>query len=425
MPHFIQNKLASPVFLTFILALVAMPLAIMSTQSVPSPLFYFLLVLSLFIVIALRPAQNTFRLKTFSWLFALCAVFVVAVVVSELVNGRSDGAGFEKALRFSAGLPLLVAACCYVPRRWLSYSVFGVYAALVFAIAFIVVLALPDFIRPETSAVYNAVGYGDLTFLLSVITLYSCNVTFTRFARAEKILKILLGLLGIAAFVLTQTRSGWVAVPFFLLFGIMIHMRENNRMRLAGVFLLGLVLAAAVTLTVPGIKDRVQLGEKEFTECITTDSTKLSSICIRLQLWRSTVAIWEENPLFGSGANKYFSEFMKTEGVQRGLVSEVVANQWGEPHNDWLQALSSYGLFGVLGLFLVYFAPAAVFVKRMLRTTNEELRTYAAMGAAVCVGFAVFGLSELMFRGLRTMGFYTVIVAVYLALSTRIRGVEH
>lgn len=70
MPHFIQNKLASPVFLTFILALVAMPLAIMSTQSVPSPLFYFLLVLSLFIVIALRPAQNTFRLKTFSWLFA-------------------------------------------------------------------------------------------------------------------------------------------------------------------------------------------------------------------------------------------------------------------------------------------------------------------------------------------------------------------
>jgi O-antigen ligase len=47
------------------------------------------------------------------------------------------------------------------------------------------------------------------------------------------------------------------------------------------------------------------------------------------------------------------------------------------------------------------------------------------MGAAVCVGFAVFGLSELMFRGLRTMGFYTVIVAVYLALSTRIRGVEH
>ena len=425
MPHFTQNKLANPVFLTFIVALMAMPLAIMSTQSVPSPLFYVLLALSLFIVIAVRPAQNTFRLKTFSWLFALCAVFVIAVVISELVNGRSDGTGFEKALRFSAGLPLLVAACCYVPRRWLSYSVFGVYAALVFAIWFIVDLSLPDFIRPETSAVYNAVGYGDLTILLSVITLYSCNVTFTRFARTEKILKIILGLLGIAAFVLTQTRSGWLAVPFFLLFGVMIHMRQNNRMKLAGVFVIGLVLAAVVTLTVPGIKDRVQLGEKEFTECITTDSTKLSSICIRLQLWRSTIAIWEENPLFGSGSNGYFSEFMKTEGVQRGLVSKVVANQWGEPHNDWLQALSSYGILGVLGLFFVYFAPAAVFVKRMLRTTNEELRTYAAMGAAVCIGFAVFGLSELMFRGIRTMGFYTVIVAVYLALSTRIRGIEH
>lgn len=425
MSTFMDNKTATPVFSLFIMALTVMPLAVMSTQRAPSPLFYVLIALSLYIVIALRPAQDTFRLKTFASLFVFCAVFVVAVFVSELVNERSGGADFEKAFRFSAGLPLLVAACCYSPRRWLAYTVFGVYAALIFAIGFIVDLSLPDFIRPETSAVYNAVGYGDLTFLLSVITLYSCNVTFTSFAKAEKIIKILLGVAGIAAFVLTQTRSGWVAVPFFLLFGIMIHLRENNRMKLAGVFAVGLVLAATVTLTVPGIKDRVQLGEKELTECISTNSTELSSVCIRLQLWRSTIAIWEANPLFGSGSNSYFSEFMKTEGVQRGLVSEVVANQWGEPHNDWLQALSSYGLFGVLGLFLVYFAPAAVFVKRMLRTTDYERRTYAAMGAAVCIGFAVFGLTETMFRGLRTMGFYTVMVAVFLALSTRIRGVEH
>lgn len=424
MPNTIQSKTAKPVFLFFILVLLAMPLAVMSTQKVPSPLFYALLALSLYIAVAVRPAQDTFRLKTFSTLFILCGVFAVAVLVSEWVTGRSEGAGLEKALRFSAGLPLLVVACCHAPRRWLAYTMFGVYAALVFAIVFIVNLSLPDFVRPETSAVYNAVGYGDLTFLLSVITLYSCNIPFTRFARTEKILKAVLGILGIMAFVLTQTRSGWVAVPFFLLFGILIHLRENNRMKLAGVFVMGLVLAAVVTLTVPGIKDRVQLGEKELKECITTNSNELSSVCIRLQLWRSTIAIWEESPVFGSGANSYFSEFMRTEGVRRGLVSEVVANQWGEPHNDWLQALSSYGLFGVLGLFLLYFAPAAVFLKRMLRTTDEQLRTYAAMGAAVCVGFAIFGLTELMFRGLRTMGFYTVMVAIYLALSTRIRGVE-
>ncbi len=424
MPHTANRKIATPVFVLFVLALLVMPLAVMSTQKVPSPLFYFLLALSLFTVLALKPAQVTFRLKTFSTLFILCAVFAVAVLSSELVSGNGDGAGLEKALRFSAGLPLLVAACCYIPRRWLAYTIFGVYAGLMFAIGFIVDLSLPDFIRPETSAVYNAVGYGDLTFLLSVLTLYSCNVTYTPYARLEKILKIVLGLLGIAAFVLTQTRSGWVAVPFFLLFGVLIHLRENNRMKLAGVFVVGLILAAVVTLTVPGIKDRVLLGEQELKECITTNSTEFSSVCIRLQLWRSTIAIWEKDPIFGSGSNGYFSEFMKTEGVERGLVSKAVANQWGEPHNDWLQALSSYGIFGVIGLFLLYFAPAAVFLKRMLRTTNEELRTYAAMGAAVCVGFAIFGLTELMFRGLRTMGFYTVMVAVYLALSTRIRGLD-
>ncbi len=422
MQSHVQNKLVRSLFLVFLLLLALMPLVVMSTQRVPSPLFYGLAVFGLVVVLACKPAQATFNLRAFLPLFLLCGVFAIAVLVSQQVTGRNDGAGLEKALRFSLGLPLLVVACCYLPRQWLACSLVGVYAGLVYAIGFIFALSWPTFERPDTSDVYNAVGYGNLTLLFSIITLYSCNLNLTPCGRVEKYLKILLGLAGIAAFVLTQTRSGWVAVPFFLLFGLLIHLRKNNRLKLFGVFVLGLVLAAVITLTVPGIKDRVALGEKELTECMTTHATEPSSVCIRLQLWRSTIALWEESPIVGSGSNGYFSEFMKTEGVRRGLVSEMVANQWGEPHNDWLQALSSYGLFGVLGLFLLYFAPMAVFLKRLLATKDETLRTYAAIGAAICMGFAVFGLTELMFRGLRTMGFYTVVVAVFLALSTRTRG---
>jgi O-antigen ligase len=39
------------------------------------------------------------------------------------------------------------------------------------------------------------------------------------------------------------------------------------------------------------------------------------------------------------------------------------------------------------------------------------------MGVALCLGFAVFGITELMFRGMRTVGFYTMFVALFLVLS--------
>lgn len=41
----------------------------------------------------------------------------------------------------------------------------------------------------------------------------------------------------------------------------------------------------------------------------------------------------------------------------------------------------------------------------------------AAMGLSICVGFWVFGWTDVMFRGMRTMGFYAVTIAWLLALS--------
>jgi len=41
----------------------------------------------------------------------------------------------------------------------------------------------------------------------------------------------------------------------------------------------------------------------------------------------------------------------------------------------------------------------------------------AAIGLAVCLGFMAYGLTELMFRGMRTMGFYSVMMGWALALS--------
>jgi O-antigen ligase len=48
---------------------------------------------------------------------------------------------------------------------------------------------------------------------------------------------------------------------------------------------------------------------------------------------------------------------------------------------------------------------------------SQPARVAAAMGLVLCLGFFVFGWTELMLRSIRTIGFYAMSIAWLLALS--------
>src|SRR5690606_6324516 len=95
----------------------------------------------------------------------------------------------------------------------------------------------------------------------------------------------------------------------------------------------------------------------------------------------------------------------------------------GPPHaalclHDALPAsLASFGIPGGVALLLVYLVPAWTFARRLSFENCAAVRTAAAMGLAVCLGFLIFGIAETMFRGMRTASFYALCVAVFLTLS--------
>lgn len=53
----------------------------------------------------------------------------------------------------------------------------------------------------------------------------------------------------------------------------------------------------------------------------------------------------------------------------------------------------------------------------MSQGEKNEIRVAAAMGTALCVGFIIFGITETMFRSMRMLSFYAVMIALLLALS--------
>lgn len=94
-----------------------------------------------------------------------------------------------------------------------------------------------------------------------------------------------------------------------------------------------------------------------------------------------------------------------------------MAEGWGEPHNDVMVALASFGIPGGVALLLVYLVPAWTFARRLSFQNSAAVRTAAAMGLAVCLGFLIFGIAETMFRGMRTASFYALCVALFMSLS--------
>ena len=143
-------------------------------------------------------------------------------------------------------------------------------------------------------------------------------------------------------------------------------------------------------------------------------------MCIRLQLWNSAIDAGTHNPWVGIGNSGNFNNYIRDVAIPKGLTTNylVVKNYFGEPHNDLLRVFAAFGFPGMLGLLLIYLAPCAYLLPRLLNQQNTpEVRAAAAMGLAVCLGFMCFGLTETMFRRMVTAGFYTVLVALFMVLS--------
>jgi O-antigen ligase len=79
--------------------------------------------------------------------------------------------------------------------------------------------------------------------------------------------------------------------------------------------------------------------------------------------------------------------------------------------------MASHGVLGLTALLLIYVAPIAIFARRLRAQVPQPARVAAAMGLALCLGFFVFGWTELMLRSIRTIGFYAMTMAWLLALS--------
>ncbi|MGB3433826.1 O-antigen ligase family protein [Achromobacter sp.] len=350
------------------------------------------------------------------WPMALALLLpLLCMFITSAVRGVWSDSELEKLLRFALALPVLWLLL-RAPQHWLKHIQWSILiGALAGSAMLIVTMTLwGREAVVEIGGRYNAVAFANMTLMFGMMSLLSIkwgpSKPWPHFATG---LKVLAFGMSVWATWLSQTRSSWMLLPILALV-FLLGLRGWSRRHKA---YCALAVSVALVVSAAGLwhfSSRMQAVKTDLQD-FTTSTDRDSSLGIRLQLWRASIEMFKKSPVVGVGPSNFRKELAELE--KRGVVSREVVEGYGEPHNDLLAALSGYGLLGLLSILALYLVPAYVFLRR-LASDDRVIRVGAQLGLLFCLGYCAFSLTEMMFRNMRSVPTYSLIVVALIALTT-------
>lgn len=350
------------------------------------------------------------------WPMSLVLLLPLACMfITSAVQGVWSNSELEKLLRFALALPVLWLLL-RAPQRWLKLVQWSILAGAV-AGSVLLIVTMETVGRggmPDVGGRYNAVAFANVTLLFGSMTLLSLGFgPSTRWPRIEILVKLLAVALSVYATWVSATRSSWMLLPILgvvFLLGLR-NWKRRHKVYCALAVCVALVGSAAAIWTFSTRMHEISQDVQGFS----TSANRDTSFGIRLQLWHASILMFQKSPIVGIGPSKFRDELQQLE--TQGIVTAEVVEGYGEPHNDMLAALSGYGLLGLLSILTLYLLPAAVFFRR-LSSDDRVIRVGAQLGLLFCLGYCAFSLTEMMFRNMRSVPNYSLIVVTLIALTT-------
>jgi O-antigen ligase len=404
--------------LTAILALLVPAFALTSADAGPALIY----LLGLFAIVAI--AHNAIRrFEPACWrdlrpvAIALCFPLASVLLTTAFNDGAWSSSEFEKWLRFALACPicwLLLRA----PTRWLQQVQWSfLFSAFAGSIMLIVIMYTPSLGRGAVSAFggkYNAVAFADLTLFFGFASLLTLPWTLSRWPRLERGLKIVAVLLALYATWLSQTRSSWMLLPIVGVVVLLSRAHWSRKTKCLFIIGLALVLAAGAFALLETHGSRMKEVASD-VEAYVQDSDRDTSVGIRMQLWHASWLMFLDHPVLGTGARNFRANLAQLR--DQGVVTPLVASDYGEPHNDLIASMAGYGAVGLLGMLCLYLLPAVVFYRRMF-SRDPVIQVGAQIGLLFCLAYTGFSLTEMMFRNMRSVPIYAVTVVILFALTS-------
>ena len=343
------------------------------------------------------------------WKFHLAmAGMFIAVLLNQLISQDFAARSFDYPSRMALFFLIAWASLMCNPRmfHWLQWSyVLGA----VLATIKMYIITKGGTARGQYVDFMPIIEFADLTLLLGFFSVLSIKYQ-SGTVLAQRIgiaVKILAAVGTIYAAFLSETRGAWLGIPFLCAIAAIVLFDRFEFKKKLVIILLAVALLPGLFALSPKVQKRIESVEQDIS-VYSHDNWSDTSVGTRLGLWTTSMMLFAEHPLIGIGRENFQPTL---QGLGReGKISPVIARQI-HSHNEFFYNMATLGSFGLIGLMGLYFFPL-IFFARKLRHLDNELRATAGMGVTLCVGYLVFGLTDVMFMWGVCDNFYAFFMAI-------------
>jgi len=272
----------------------------------------------------------------------------------------------------------------------------------------------------RANGVMHPIRFGDLSLATGFISLAGSLALET--GKTLKMLGWFGFVSGLGASFLSGTRGAWIAIPLLLWvvlrpwFSTIDH-KEKVR------FIIVVIMGSIIVFSLPAFKvgERIRQAQSDIAKFIDGDSR--TSIGARLDMIKTSISIFTDNPIFGVGVGKYQQAAVEKYRDWGGQISPEVI-RWKNPHNELLLVAATRGLLGVF-FYLFLFVTTFIFFKRAAESNNSLARFVASSGLVLVAGFFIFGMSIALFEHRDFLLFFLVYLVLFLSTASMcIRKIE-
>lgn len=197
---------------------------------------------------------------------------------------------------------------------------------------------------------------------------------------------------GLYAIFQSGSRGVWVVIPVlgYVLIGFFYRRASIKPMM---IYTLMVVLLSLFSYKHPYVESRVDAAVEEVEAYWQSESAddpvRFSSLGGRLEMWRASGVMVENNPWLGVGPGGFAEQakmFVATGEWSAKLLEH------GYPHNIYITALSTQGALGLITLLTILLGLCGYYLKGC-RSSSVEERKLALAGLLLTISYMVAGLS--------------------------------
>jgi len=378
---------------------------------------------ALFLVLVLIALYDIFRRpdlywplwqdRRIGWLVATLASAFVAILISQTLRWDFHPQPYDAPLRPLAGIAVLL----YLTARRVNFlKLFQWTCPLAVLICAAELLLAPDPFQKWGGRLSNyfvdPLSLGQYMLLLGVLSAFMINLV-EKDGPIVIVLKLMALVAGFWVSVLTESRSGWIAIPLLFVIWLFAGARiRNMTVVVSGTVALALVCVLAYLALQP-VHTRIDYAVSDY-HAYFTGGVRDTSGGLRLSLLRASWHLFLSQPLYGYGDGE--TPPLLTIPAIRPFYTDLLqyALTHNGAHNELFQNMIRSGIFGVVSTLMMFGMPFVLFW-RATRSRIAEASAAGVVGLGYVAGVFCFSLTTEAFALKYLATFYALMVAAVAA----------